>query len=68
MAEMPDATVETLLLGYGLFDCGHTGRRRALLRALGSRHVDTLVLSHATGTTCRTPISSRKSRLNRPPA
>jgi N-acyl homoserine lactone hydrolase len=67
---MPDATVETLLLGYGLssgqgsigfggvylvhaggrrilFDCGHTGRRRALLRALGTRHVDTLVLSHA---------------------
>ncbi|MFI5610873.1 MBL fold metallo-hydrolase [Amycolatopsis sp. NPDC051903] len=35
-----------------LFDCGHAGRRRALLRALarhglGTRDVDTLVLSHA---------------------
>ncbi|MFJ1767096.1 MBL fold metallo-hydrolase [Amycolatopsis sp. NPDC088138] len=30
-----------------LFDCGHTGRRKALLRALGTRSVDTLVLSHA---------------------
>jgi N-acyl homoserine lactone hydrolase len=30
-----------------LFDCGHAGRRRALLRALGPRHVDALVLSHA---------------------
>jgi N-acyl homoserine lactone hydrolase len=35
-----------------LFDCGHTGRRRALLRAIsrcGSsiRDIDTLVLSHA---------------------
>jgi N-acyl homoserine lactone hydrolase len=30
-----------------LFDCGHTGRRRALQRALRGRDVDTLVLSHA---------------------
>ncbi|WP_284742273.1 MBL fold metallo-hydrolase [Amycolatopsis sp. RTGN1] len=35
-----------------LFDCGHAGRRRALLRALGDRglaprDVDVLVLSHA---------------------
>jgi N-acyl homoserine lactone hydrolase len=30
-----------------LFDCGHTGRRKALLRALRGRDVDTLVLSHA---------------------
>lgn len=30
-----------------LFDCGHAGRRRALLRALGTREVDLLVLSHA---------------------
>jgi glyoxylase-like metal-dependent hydrolase (beta-lactamase superfamily II) len=35
-----------------LFDCGHAGRRRALLRALGERglaprDIDVLVLSHA---------------------
>ncbi|MEV6620821.1 MBL fold metallo-hydrolase, partial [Amycolatopsis sp. NPDC051114] len=35
-----------------LFDCGHAGRRRALLRALGDRgpaprDIDVLVLSHA---------------------
>ncbi|MFI6875248.1 MBL fold metallo-hydrolase [Streptomyces sp. NPDC050400] len=74
-ADVPAPTVDTLLMGYGLFsaqgsaglcgvylvrhgsrrilfDCGHVGRRKALLRSLarrklGIRDIDTLVLSHA---------------------